>query len=226
MDIKIVIAEESSLIRRGLSSMMQPLSLPASGMNQRCVLTGEAASSAELLSLLGQHNPDIVILSYSLTTSFNRSPLTGMDGLKLLKWLHQTYPTLSIILLSPYANAMFIRRALKEGVRSYLSRDINEKTLSQAIATVLKGEIYIESQLVNMLFRHEMTDIEKLSPREIDVLRLICNGLNLKEIAQYMHLSIKTVSAHKIRAMEKLDVQNDYQLYSLIIKNQMFDIRI
>lgn len=226
MDIKIVIAEESSLIRRGLSSMMQALSLPTSGMNQRCVLTGEAASSAELLSLLGQHNPDIVILSYSLTTSFNRSPLTGMDGLKLLRWLHQTYPALSIILLSPYANTMFIRQALKEGVRSYLSRDINEKTLSQAIATVLKGEIFIESQLVNMLFRHEMTDIEKLSPREIDVLRLICNGLNLKEIAQHMHLSIKTVSAHKIRAMEKLDVQNDCQLYSLIIKNQIFDIRI
>lgn len=152
MDIKIVIAEESSLIRRGLSSMMQALSLPASGMNKRCVLTGEAASSAELLSLLGQHNPDIVILSYSLTTSFNRSPLKGMDGLKLLRWLHQTYPTLSIILLSPYANAMLIRQALKEGVRSYLSRDINEKTLSRAIATVLKGEIYIESQLVNMLF--------------------------------------------------------------------------
>ena len=58
------------------------------------------------------------------------------------------------------------------------------------------------------------------------MLRLICNGLNLKEIAQHMHLSIKTVSAHKIRAMEKLDVQNDCQLYSLIIKNQIFDIRI
>lgn len=138
MDIKIVIAEESSLIRRGLSSMMQALSLPASGMNQRCVLTGEATSSAELLSLLGQHNPDIVILSYSLTTSFNRSPLTGMDGLKLLRWLHQTYPALSIILLSPYANAMFIRQALKEGVRSYLSRDINEKTLSQRLLQFLK----------------------------------------------------------------------------------------
>ena len=121
---------------------------------------------------------------------------------------------------------MLIRQALKEGVKSYLSRDINEKTLSQAIATVLKGEIYIESQLVNMLFRHEMTDIEKLSPREIDVLRLICKGLHLKDIAQHMHLSIKTVSAHKIRAMEKLDVQNDCQLYSLIIKNQMFDIRM
>ncbi|MDO1787253.1 DNA-binding response regulator, partial [Escherichia coli] len=97
------------------SSMMQALSLPASGMNQRCVLTGEATSSAELLSLLGQHNPDIVILSYSLTTSFNRSPLTGMDGLKLLRWLHQTYPALSIILLSPYINTMYIRQALKEG---------------------------------------------------------------------------------------------------------------
>ncbi|MDV5372149.1 response regulator transcription factor [Enterobacter hormaechei] len=226
MDIKIVIAEESSLIRRGLSSMMPALSLPTSGMNQRCVLTGEAASSAELLSLLGQHHPDIVILGYSLTTSLSRPPLAGMDGLKLLKWLNQTYPAINVILISPYANAMLIRQALKEGVKSYLSRDINEKTLSQAIATVLKGEIYIESQLVNMLFRHEMTDIEKLSPREIDVLRLICKGLHLKDIAQHMHLSIKTVSAHKIRAMEKLDVQNDCQLYSLIIKNQMFDIRM
>ncbi|MDE4082845.1 MULTISPECIES: LuxR C-terminal-related transcriptional regulator [Enterobacter cloacae complex] len=226
MDIKIVIAEESSLIRRGLSSMMQALSLPAFGMNQQCILAGEAASSAELQSLLGQHHPDIAILGYSLTTSLNRAPLAGMDGLKLLRWLNQTYPALNVILLSPYANATLIRQALKEGARSYLSRDINEKTLSQAIATVLKGEIYIESQLVNMLFRHEKTDVEKLSPREIDVLRLICNGLNLKEIAHHMHLSIKTVSAHKVRAMEKLDVKNDCQLYSLIIKNQMFDIRM
>ncbi len=226
MDIKIVIAEESSLIRRGLSSMMQALSLPAFGMNQQCILAGEAASSAELQSLLGQHHPDIVILGYSLTTSLSRAPLAAMDGLKLLRWLNQTYPALNVILLSPYANATLIRQALKEGARSYLSRDINEKTLSQAIATVLKGEIYIESQLVNMLFRHEKTDVEKLSPREIDVLRLICNGLNLKEIAHHMHLSIKTVSAHKVRAMEKLDVKNDCQLYSLIIKNQMFDIRM
>ncbi|HCM9443853.1 TPA: response regulator transcription factor [Enterobacter cloacae subsp. cloacae] len=224
MDIKIVIAEESSLIRRGLSSMMQSLSLPAVGMDQRCVLIGEAAASAELQSLLGQHNPDIAILGYSLTTSLSRPPLGGMDGLKLLRWLKQTYPALNIILLSPYANATLIRQALKEGVRAYLSRDINEKTLNQAITTVLKGEIYIENQLVNMLFRHEKTDVEKLSPREIDVLRLICKGLNLKEIAQFMHLSIKTVSAHKVRAMEKLDVQNDCQLYSLIIKNQMFEI--
>lgn len=226
MDIKIVIAEESSLIRRGLSSMMQALSLPAFGMNQQCILAGEAASSAELQSLLGQHHPDIAILGYSLTTSLSRAPLAAMDGLKLLRWLNQTYPALNVILLSPYANATLIRQALKEGARSYLSRDINEKTLSQAIATVLKGEIYIESQLVNMLFRHEKTDVEKLSPREIDVLRLICNGLNLKEIAHHMHLSIKTVSAHKVRAMEKLDVKNDCQLYSLIIKNQMFDIRM
>ncbi|MFQ3392386.1 response regulator transcription factor [Enterobacter mori] len=226
MDIKIVIAEESSLIRRGLSSMMQALSLPGSGMDQKCVLTGEAASSAELQALLAQHTPDVAILGYSLTTNLSRPALTGMDGLKLLRWLHQTYPALNIILLSPYANASLIRRALKEGVRSYLSREINEKILTQAIATVLTGEIYIESQLVNLLFRHEKTDMEKLSPREIDVLRLICKGLNLKEIAQHMHLSIKTVSAHKVRAMEKLDVQNDCQLYSLIIKNEMFDIRM
>lgn len=66
-------------------------------------MIGEAAASAELQSLLGQHNPDIAILGYSLTTSLSRPPLGGMDGLKLLRWLKQTYPALNIILLSPYA---------------------------------------------------------------------------------------------------------------------------
>jgi len=79
---------------------------------------------------------------------------------------------------------------------------------------------------MNTLFQKGKTSNEALSPRETEVLRLICKGLSLTDISRRMHLSIKTVSAHKMRAMEKLGVKNGCQLYCLLAKTRMFDIVI
>jgi len=126
MTIKIAIADEHTIIRRGVRAMIMDnhthLTDTHSPLNL-CV-TGEAASTSELLNLLAQNKIDILLLGYTLIQSLN-----DMEGLTLVKWLMHHYPTLKVIMLSPDTNPLMIRLALEAGARAYLSRHTNEKIL-------------------------------------------------------------------------------------------------
>ncbi|AOT41810.1 LuxR C-terminal-related transcriptional regulator [Enterobacter ludwigii] len=228
MKVRIAIADEHTIIRRGVLSMitnMPSLSSDGSPRPEFCI-QGDTASPSELLSLLAQYPVDILFLGFSLATSQTINPLNGMDGVLLIKWLSRKYPQLKIIVLSPYKNTQLIRMSLEAGAKAYISRDTCEKTLSRTLASVINGEVYIERELMHSLFQTGGQTRQELSPREIDVLRMLCKGMSLTEIARQLHLSNKTVSAHKLRAMEKLGVNSDCQLYCLLAKTQMFDIAI
>ena len=185
MTIKMVIADEHTVIRRGIGAMI--------GDNASLALSfcGEAASTGELLALLAHETPDILLLGYTL-----RDPQNGMEGLALVKWLTRHYPSLQVMMLSPDTNPLLIRLALEAGAKAWLSRHSDEKILSQALQSVIDGEVYVERTLMNALFKGGKMMNEALSVRETDVLRLICRGLSLTDISRRMHLSIKTVSAH------------------------------
>jgi two-component system capsular synthesis response regulator RcsB len=228
MKIRIAIADEHTLIRRGILSMIANMpSFLGNGAEQtEYVITGDTASPSELLTQLASQPVDILFLGFSLATHQSANPLSGMDGVMLIKWISRKYPQLKIIVLSPYKNAQLIRMALEAGAKAYISRDTCEKTLNRALSSVVNGEVYIERDLMSSLFHSGKATNQELSPREIDVLRMLCKGLSLTEIAQQMHLSNKTVSAHKLRAMEKFGVNSDCQLYCLLAKTQMFDIAI
>ena len=203
-----------------------PISSGDSFAKTELTVVGDTATPSGLLSLLSGESVDILFLGYSLATSQTTSPVSGMDGVLLIKWLSRKYPKLKIMVISPYKNTQLIRSALEAGARAYISRDTCEKTLSRALSSVINGEVYIERDLMKSLFQAERHVGGELSPREIDVLRMLCKGLNLTGIAQQMHLSNKTVSAHKLRAMEKLGVISDCQLYCLLAKTQLFDITL
>ncbi len=228
MAVKIAIADEHTIIRRGVYAMMMDQQSFSSGSEAQSSfsLTGEVASTAELLALLEQQTPDILLLGYTLTASRQQSPQSNLDGLALLKWLKQHYPALKVIVLSSYKNPLLVRLALEAGAKGYLSRSICEKMLHDTLKAVNDGEVYVDPSLMHTLFSADIRATESLSARETDVLRLLCKGLSLTTISMRMHLSIKTVSAHKIRAMEKLGVKNDCQLYCLLARSRMFDIAI
>jgi len=215
MTIKMVVADEHTVIRRGICAMI------ADNASLALSLCGEAASTSELMALLARESPDILLLGYTL-----RDPQNGMEGLALVKWLTRHYPALQVIMLSPDTNPLLIRLALEAGAKAWLSRHSDEKILSQALQSVIEGEVYVERTLMNALFKGGKMTNEALSARETDVLRLICKGLSLTDISRRMHLSIKTVSAHKMRAMDKLGVKNSCQLYCLLAKTRMFDIAL
>ncbi|WP_313654386.1 response regulator transcription factor [Pantoea sp.] len=228
MSINIAIAHEHTIIRRGVMSMiMNTPALPSESFSRPVInIAGDTASPSDLVSLLTQQNIDILFLGFSLATSPGPNPISGMDGVLLIKWLSRKFPKLKIIVLSPYKNTQLIRMTLEAGAKAYISRDTCEKTLSRTLSSVINDEVYIERELMNALFQNNSQADQELSPREIDVLRMMCQGLNLTQIAQQMNLSNKTVSAHKLRAMEKLNVSNDCQLYCVLAKTQAFDIAI
>jgi len=228
MSINIAIAHEHTIIRRGVMSMiMNAPALPSDSFSRPEIkVTGDTASPSGLMSLLTEQTVDILFLGFSLATTPGPNPISGMDGVLLIKWLNRKYPKLKMIVLSPYKNTQLIRMTLEAGAKAYISRDTCEKTLSRTLSSVINDEVYIERELMNALFQNNNQASGELSPREIDVLRMMCQGLNLTQIAQQMNLSNKTVSAHKLRAMEKLNVSNDCQLYCVLAKTQAFDIAI
>jgi len=228
MSFKVAIADEHAIIRRGVNAMLMD-SYPAVADiigPVTLAFTGEAATTAELLALLTQDMPDILLLGRMLNAPQSQNPLNGMEGLALVKWLHHHYPALKVMVLSSDKNPLLIRLTLEAGAKAYLSRHADQKTLNQALYSVIDDEIYVERALMSTLFHGGKVSRETLSLRENEVLRYICRGLSLTDIARRMHLSIKTVSAHKMRAMEKLGVNNSCQLYSLLARTRMFDIAI
>ncbi|WP_345828066.1 response regulator transcription factor [Erwinia sp. HDF1-3R] len=227
MSFNILIADEHTLIRRGILSMINTMSAENATFDATHFnIVGETDSPLELVSLLSHQHVDILFLGFTLNTRRSQSPVSELDGTALVKWLARKFPETRIVLLSPYRNNTIIRMALEAGAKGYISRNTCERMLWRAITTVLDGEVYIERGLMDSLFRRDAPDSQELTLRENDVLRMLCRGLSLTAISGKMNLSIKTISAHKLRAMQKLGVQTDCQLYCLLAQTRMFDIAI
>ncbi|HEI8868850.1 TPA: response regulator transcription factor [Serratia odorifera] len=227
MTVNIVIADEHTIIRRGVLSMIHSMSTTEYNMdNIDFNVVGDTDTPAELCNLLAQQRVDILFLGFSLKTQKTHNPISELDGVALVKWLAQKFPATRIVVLSPYRNSNIIRMVLQAGADGYISRETCERSLWRTIISVLNGEAYIERGLMDSLFRGDSLVGQELSPRENDVLRMMCRGLSLTAISAKMNLSNKTVSAHKLKAMEKLGVKTDCQLYCLLSQTRMFDIAI
>ncbi|ANI84222.1 LuxR C-terminal-related transcriptional regulator [Kosakonia oryzae] len=225
MSINILIADEHTIIRRGMTSMIN--SLKTSNINTDKLdidVVGDTSEQAELLNILATQKVDLLFLGYGLTTVKTGNPVSELDGIALVKWISSRYLKTKIIVLSPYNNTNLVRIVLEAGAKGYISRNTSERTLWRAITNVMMDEVYIERGLMDSLFRREAITPQELSTRESEVLRLLCRGLSLTTISTRMNISIKTVSAHKLRAMGKLNVKTDCQLYCLLFQTRMFDI--
>lgn len=220
MSVKIAIADEHPLIRRGIRAMIEGLDRSCASSGSHFSLLEDVGSTSSLLTLLAGETPDILLLGYMLNTVQHLHPHCDLDGLALIKKLHQKYPVLKVVLIAPFKSPQLIRLTLEAGAKAYVSHALSEKVLRDTLNCVIKDEVYIEPSLMKGFLQSE----ESLSAREIDVLRFLCKGGNLTDVSRQMHLSIKTVSAHKIRAMEKLQVKNDSQLYCLLARSRILDI--
>lgn len=220
MQARIVVADEHILVRRGLMAMIHQLPPQGGDFFSRPVFTlqGHADSLSQLLTLLAEHPVDILFLGFSLVKVGNGSGT-------LLEWLREHYPTLKVVVISPYKNALLVRMALEAGAMGYIVRDCCEKTVQNTLRSLLNNKVFVQRGLMNAVLLHKTGSLagQPLSPREVDVLRSLYEGLEQPEISSRMGLSNKTVSAHKIHAMEKLGVQSDCQLYCLMTVAQIFD---
>jgi DNA-binding NarL/FixJ family response regulator len=206
---QVLIVDDHPVIRDGLVTIVNH--------EQDFNVCGQAEDAYIALKAVADLKPDIVVTDISLKSS---------DGIELTKNIKARYPRLPVIIFSVHDESIYAERALLAGAKAYLMKDEVSENIIKAIRTVLSGEIYV-SDTISKKFLHKIagdkagtakTPIESLSDREFEVFRLIGEGLKASQIANQLHLSIKTIETYRTRIKEKLNLANAAELLRYSIK--------
>lgn len=197
--MKILIADDHAVLRKGLIQILSDACPNAE--------FAEASTTPETLKFLSHQAWDILVLDIFMP---------GRSGLEVLSEVNRLYPNLPVLVLSSAPEEQLAIRVLKAGASGYLNKQAAAEQLVTAVAKVLSGKKYVSPPLAERL-AEQLTFQEKplhyrLSDREFTVLRLLVSGKSIKEIADDLSLSPKTVSTFHTRIWEKLLVHNDIEL--------------
>ena len=209
--MRILIADDHAVFRRGLRETISE-AFPR-------VTFGEARTAEETLESVRRHDWEILILDISMP---------GKSGLDILNDLKRLRPKLPILLLSMHPEEQFARRALKSGAAGYLTKESVPEELKEAVRKVVNGGRYVSATFAEKLAVDltEGADIpihELLSDREFQVLRMIASGKTVKEIADEIALSVKTVSTYRARILEKTGMRTNAELIRYALQTQLVD---
>ena len=179
---------------------------------------GEAGSAPEALQRIGAIQPDIAIVDITLASG---------SGIELIKDLQSQHPEVAVLVLTMHDETVYALRALRAGARGYIMKAEATTKIIQAIRTVLEGRLYV-SDKVTVLMAEKFADqrrkagspIELLSDRELEVFQLLGRGLSTRQIADQLHISIKTVQAFCARIKDKLQLDNVNELLREAIRWQ------
>jgi DNA-binding NarL/FixJ family response regulator len=192
---RIFLVDDHPVFRDGLRSII--------GEEADLLVCGEAADAAAARAFLSKEMADLVLLDLSL----------GRDsGMELLKDLLIVHPSIPILVVSMHEEAIYAERVLRAGARGYLTKAETSQSLLAAIRRVLAGKVFVResvmTSIVTKMSRGEQPDelVERLSDRELQVFELIGQGLSSAEIAERMHVSIKSVQKYLARAKQKFGV--------------------
>lgn len=204
--IHLIIADDHAIVRAGLKQIF--------ATTKDIVVAGEASQSSELLALWRQIPFELLLLDMTMP---------GVSGIELIRCLHNEKPALPILVLSMHNEGQIVARALKAGAAGYVIKDSEPEILLAAIRKVAAGGKFIDPALVDtMIFNGSRNDDipqERLTERELQVLKSIAAGAPLGQIAAQLHRSPKTISTHKMRLMQKLDIDNNADLIRYATKH-------
>ncbi len=198
--VRVMLVDDHPVVRAGLGRLLE-----AAG--ERVV--AEANDGEEAYRLYGELAPDVVVLDLSLP---------GMSGLETARRLLTRYGEAHILVVSIHDNPAMLARALKAGVIGYLSKQIAPSTLLDAVRAVARGEMYIDPALAEAAPGAAGDLLERLTPREFEVFRLLGEGHAVGDIATLLHISPKTVGVHQTRILRKLNIGNSAQLALLAVR--------
>lgn len=200
MSVRIFIVEDHPITLIGYRELIQT----AGDLE----VVGEAGAASEAIDGISDVKPDLVLIDLELP---------GVSGLELVKQLRGQYPNLKMLVVSGHDEVIYAERALRAGAGGYLMKHEMTDRILYAIRQVARGQLYLSREMNERLlrrhvvppeFRQEETLLEKLSDRELEVLRHIGNGYSTKEIADRMLISPKTVEAHRSKIKQKLSLQD------------------
>jgi len=215
-DIRIVTADDHEIYRDGL----QLLSSTLKGIR----LIGMAENGQELITLVKDLKPDVVLTDIKMPV---------MDGIEATRYIVSHFPEIGVIGLTMFEEEQQIIDMLEAGAMGYLVKNASKEEVQEAIMRVYSHQHYYCSQTTTKITRmiaksrfnpYKPTARVTFSGKELEVIKLICNGLTNKEIAQEINLSYRTVEGYRIRIQEKMNVHNTASIIIYAIKNQLVDI--
>ena len=209
--IKVLITDDHALIRRGLKQVLQE------GLGN--VTIGEAQNAREAMEQIMSKTWDVVIMDISMP---------GRSGLDILRDIKLAQPQLPVLILSMHPEEQFAIRVLKSGASGFIPKESAPEELIKAIRRVLAGGRYVTAALAEkMAFdlgsSSDKAVHETLSDRVFQIMRLIASGNSVSQIAEQLHLSVKTVSTYRARTLEKMGMQNNAELTRYAIQHRLVD---
>lgn len=209
--IRVLVADDHTIVREGLKQI-----LASSG---DLVVAGEAANGNDVIKLVREQQWDVLVTDMSMP---------GRSGIELIKLVKEARPNLPILVLSMYGEDQYAVRAIRAGASGYLNKESASEQLVAAIRKVAAGGAHVSGAVAEALFNNvrggaRMKPHEELSDREFQVLRLIAAGQSVTEIGVSLSLSPKTVSTHKSRLLEKLQLSNPAELIRYAIEHGLVD---
>ncbi len=206
---KIIVVDDHLVVRQGLKKILDEIS--------DIEVVDEASNGQEFLSKISKKKYDMVLLDIFLP---------DRSGLDILKYLRARKPGLPVLILSMYPEEQYAVRTLKAGASGYLTKTSLSEELISAIRKVREGGKYVSPALAEKLACDLDIDIEKplhenLSDREYQVMCMIGSGKRVKDIAEELFLSVKTISTYRSRIMEKMKMKNNAELTYYTVENKL-----
>jgi DNA-binding NarL/FixJ family response regulator len=197
--IRVALVDDHALVRDGIKALlavMAPLEV-----------VGEAESGADAIEMVGRCQPDLLLVDISLR---------DMNGLELTRVLRSQYPLLKVLVLSMYDNNEYVSESVRAGASGYVLKNSPSREIIAAIEAIASGGTFYSAEIAQRLIADKNTDNE-LTPRESQVLYKMAQGLNNKEMARELDISVRTVETHRLSIRRKLNIDKPAALVKYAI---------
>ncbi len=210
---RVLIADDHALVRAGIRALAERI--------KGVKVVAEAGNGDEAVKLIKELKPDLVLLDISMPET---------SGFGVLAQQANEFPDVRVIVLTVHEAEAYAIRALREGAAGFLLKSAASVELEQAIETVTRGETYISPELSKkslLEYGKASTDrarLGSLSPRQLEILKLIAEGVSTKEEARRLNISVKTIESHRAELMERLNIHDVAGLVRFAIKMGLVDV--
>ncbi len=197
--IRVALVDDHSLVRDGIKALLSVM--------PRLDAVGEAENGAQAIEMVGRSQPDLLLMDISLK---------DMNGLELTRLLGKQYPSLKILILSMYDNYEYVSESVRSGASGYVLKNAPSREIIAAIEAIISGGTFYSAEIAQRLATDPNTDSE-LTPRESQVLAKMVQGLNNKEMARELDISVRTVETHRLSIRRKLNIDKPAALVKYAI---------
>ncbi len=214
--IRLILAEDHQMVREGLRRLLND--------EEDMHVVGEAQSGHEAVQLVKEQDADVVLMDIILPK---------MNGIQATYQILKTAPDLKVIGLSVHTDQHYVRDMLRNGASGYVLKSAPYMELVKAIRTVMDGQVYLSDEIPRSVFQSALQEeaedgstgrLNKLTHREKQVLQLMAEGNQPREIAKLLEIGVKTVSTYRWRMMQKLDIHSNAELTQFAIKEGLIKL--